>query len=124
MQAFELERLADLEGDRLRLRLLRHGHRIAPFDPVRIELQLALPRLAVIEHRLRAIADHDELLGPDVTMAHLLLKNTVVDAVGTSAYALLTRTAAEHLDVPLQGSVAHTERYAHYEPIESFVFSL
>jgi hypothetical protein len=93
----------------------------------------ACSRLAMLELKFvlhggqyvrQSIAGHDELLGPDVTMAHLLLKNRVVEAVGTSAYALLTRSAIEALDVPLQESIAHTERYDHYEPVETFVFAL
>jgi hypothetical protein len=73
---------------------------------------------------LQSIAGHEELLGPDVTMAHLLLKNSVVDAFGRSAYALVTEPAVTHLEIPLGDSHPHTEHYAHYSPIRSHVFAL
>jgi hypothetical protein len=72
----------------------------------------------------QSIAGHDELLGPDVTMAHLLLKNRVTDIVGPVAYALLTESATQHLEVPVDGAIPHTERYDHYPPISSYVFRL
>jgi hypothetical protein len=34
---------------------------------------------------LQSIAGHQEILGPDVTVAHLLLKNHVREVVGRSA---------------------------------------
>lgn len=73
---------------------------------------------------VHAIAGHEELLGPDVTMAHLLLKNNVADVVGRSAYALVTQAAAQQLDVPLEESAAHTESFAHYQPIDTYIFRL
>jgi hypothetical protein len=73
---------------------------------------------------VQSIAGHDELLGPDVTMAHLLLKNNVSNVVGRSAYALLTQSAAQQLEVPLNESTAHTEQFAHYPPIETRIFTL
>ncbi len=62
MLALKLQRLAFFERHRLRLGLGRHGLRVAPFDAMRIEQQLARPRLAVVEHGHGAVADHDELL--------------------------------------------------------------
>ncbi len=73
---------------------------------------------------LQSIAGHEELLGPDVTMAHLLLKNSVVDEFGRSAYALVTEPAMTHLEIPSGSSRPHTEHYAHYSPIRSHVFAL
>ena len=73
---------------------------------------------------VQSIAGHDELLGPDVTMAHLLMKNSVADLVGHSAYALLTQSAARQLDVPVDGSAPHTEQFEHYPPIGTHVFTL
>lgn len=73
---------------------------------------------------LQSIAGHQELMGPDVTMAHLLLKNNVSNVVGCSAYALVTNTAAQQLDVPVDGSTAHTESFAHYPPIETHIFTM
>jgi len=76
------------------------------------------------EYVAQAIAGHEELLGPDVTMAHLLLKNTVTNIVGRGAYALLTVSATQHLQIPLDGSVPHTEHYEHYPPVEGHIFRL
>ncbi len=73
---------------------------------------------------IQAIAGHPRLLGPDVTAAHLLLKNHVRDVVGPVAYALFTAPAAVHLEVPLDAAFAVTEAYDHYPAIEGFVLTL
>lgn len=73
---------------------------------------------------VQSIAGNEELLGPDVTMAHLLLKNNVSDVVGASAYALLTETAAEQLEIPVDAAAPHTESFAHYPPISTYIFTL
>ncbi len=73
---------------------------------------------------MQSIVGREELLGPDVTMAHLLLKNTVVDELGATAYALVTDAAVEQLDIPLEDSSPHSEHYTHYEPIHAHVFAL
>lgn len=73
---------------------------------------------------VQSIAGHQELLGPDVTMAHLLLKNSVSDVVGYPAYAMLTETAVQQLDVPVDGSTGHSETFTHYQPIDTHIFAL
>ena len=73
---------------------------------------------------VQAIAGHDELLGPDVTMAHLLLKNNVSSVVGVSAYALLTQAATNELDVPTEASTPHTEQFPHYPVIDTYIYKL
>lgn len=73
---------------------------------------------------VQSIAGHQELMGPDVVMAHRLLKNNVSSVVGCSAYVLVTDTAAQQLEVPVGGSTAHTETFPHYPPIETHVFAL
>jgi hypothetical protein len=70
------------------------------------------------------IAGSVELLGPDVTLAHLLLKNRVSDVIGRASYALFTKSAIEELDVPRTDAIPHSEQYEHYSPVESFVFAL
>ena len=72
----------------------------------------------------QSIAGHGELMGPDVTMAHLLLKNNVKNLLGSAAYALFTEAATQYFEIPLDGSVLHTEHYEHYPPITSHVFTL
>ena len=75
-------------------------------------------------YSVQSIAGHEELLGPDVTMAHLLLKNSVADVVNQAGYALITRGAVQYLEIPLDGSITHREHYEHYPPIESYIFPL
>lgn len=72
---------------------------------------------------VQSIAGHEELLGPDVTMAHKLLKNNVSGVVGCSAYVLVTQPATEQLEVPRHESVTHTETFPHYPPMESNIFA-
>jgi hypothetical protein len=76
------------------------------------------------EYVVQPVAGRPELLGPDVTIAHLLLKNHVADLLGRSAYALVTERAAAELAVPLERSVQITERYDHYPPVQARVLVL
>ena len=73
---------------------------------------------------VQSVAGHQELLGPDVTISHLLLKNHVADLIGRSAYALVTESAAAHLKVPLEGALPITEEYDHYAPVRASVLTL
>jgi Protein of unknown function (DUF2652) len=86
-----------------------------------LELKFVLHHGAYI---VQSIAGEQELLGPDVTISHLLLKNHVADLIGPSAYALVTERAAEHLDVPLEGALPITEEYEHYPPVRASVLTL
>ena len=76
------------------------------------------------EYVLQAIAGHQELLGPDVTVAHLLMKNHVSDHIGRSAYALFTESAAAHLEVPLDEALQIDETYEHYATTHAYVLTL
>jgi hypothetical protein len=76
------------------------------------------------DYIVQSIAGHKELLGPEVTIAHLLLKNHVADLIGRSAYALVTEAAAAHLDLPLERAVPITEQYEHYAPVRALVLTL
>jgi hypothetical protein len=73
---------------------------------------------------VRPVAGRPELLGPDVTVAHLLLKNHAAELIGRSAYALITEAAGERLAVPLDGSLPIIERYEHYPPVPARVLAL
>ena len=86
-----------------------------------LELKFVLHRG---DYVVQSIAGHEELLGPDVTMAHLLLKNSVTNVIGRVPYALVTDTFAERLEIPLDGSLPHAEHYDHYPPIRTHVFPL
>lgn len=72
---------------------------------------------------LQQIAGSRELSGPDVVMAHRLLKNGAAAMVGHNAYALLSAAAVSQLDVPILGAILITETYAHYPPIAAFAFA-
>jgi Protein of unknown function (DUF2652) len=76
------------------------------------------------EYVVQSIAGHQELLGPEVTISHLLLKNHVVDLVGRSAYALVTESAVAYLELPLEQAVPITEQYEHYAPVQAHVLTL
>jgi Protein of unknown function (DUF2652) len=76
------------------------------------------------EYIVQSVAGHQELLGPDVTISHLLLKNHAADLVGRSAYALVTHPAAARLDIPLVGALPITEQYEHYPPVRASVLAL
>ncbi len=73
---------------------------------------------------IQSVAGQQELLGPDVTVSHLLLKNRVSALIGPSAYALVTEPAATYLDVPVQGTLEVTEEYEHYAPVRAWVWTL
>jgi Protein of unknown function (DUF2652) len=75
------------------------------------------------EYIVQSVAGH-QLFGPDVTVSHLLLKNHVADLIGRSAYALVTESAAAHLDVPLERALPITEQYEHYAPVRACVLTL
>jgi hypothetical protein len=73
---------------------------------------------------VQEIAGRQELVGPEVVMAHRLLKTGAADVIGHGAYALITLAAATSFDVPLEGAVPIVETYDHYAPIEAHVFPL
>ncbi len=73
---------------------------------------------------LQEIAGSRELTGPEVVMAHRLLKNGAAAAVGARPYLLLSAAAARGLDVRVTGAVPMTETYEHYAPIETFAIPL
>ncbi len=73
---------------------------------------------------LQQIAGSRELSGPDVVMAHRLLKNSAADKVGHGAYALLSSAAVSQFDVPVTDAMPMTETYEHYPPIEAYAFAL
>jgi hypothetical protein len=73
---------------------------------------------------VHAVAGADELAGPEVVMAHRLLKNDAAAILGTGAYALLTAAAVDRLQVPRGDAVIMAETYEHYAPVETFVFRL
>jgi hypothetical protein len=72
---------------------------------------------------VQSIGGGRELAGPEVVMAHRLLKNRAAELVGP-AYALITEAAAARLAVPADGAHELTETYEHYPPIAARVYAL
>lgn len=76
------------------------------------------------EYVVQLIRGNPELLGPEVTIAHLLLKNHVADLIGRSPYALLTESACTQLQIPVEDALPITERYEHYPAVQAYVRTL
>jgi len=72
----------------------------------------------------QSIAGSTELLGPDVTVAHRMLKNEVTEVTSWRAYALLSKAVTDHLDIPATGGRWMVLDYEHIEPLEAYVFPL
>ncbi len=72
------------------------------------------------------MAGLDELIGRDVIVVHRLLKNSVVEADGVTAYALLTEacTAAMGIDPTALGMTPHTEEYEIVGQVPGWVHDL
>ena len=72
------------------------------------------------------VAGHEELLGPDVIVAHRLLKNRVVEVTGVEAYALFTQSCVDVMDVDVSalGMWAMSETYEHIGTISAWVHDL
>lgn len=83
--------------------------------------------LKIVLHRghsvRQAVGPGSDLLGPAVTVAHRLLKNTVRDRIGYAPYLFMTDAAATALGVPEVG-LAHHEEYPDIGPIDGRVIEL
>jgi class 3 adenylate cyclase len=83
--------------------------------------------LKVILHRghtvRQSVGASSDLLGPAVTVAHRLLKNTIRNEIGNRPYLFLTQAAASALGLPDVGT-AHEETYADVGAIEGRVVEL
>ena len=65
-----------------------------------------------------------ELIGPEVIMAHRLLKSGAADAVGTGAYVLVTDSARDMLQLAAADAPSVTETYEHYPPVRASIIAL
>ena len=75
-------------------------------------------------HAVRqSVGSGSDLLGPAVTVAHRLLKNTIRERVGSHSYLFLTDAAAIALGSPSVG-VAHREEYPDTGQIQGRVVEL
>lgn len=71
----------------------------------------------------QAVGSGSDLLGPAVTIAHRLLKNTVRSRIGNRPYLFLTDAAATALGVPGVG-IEHHEAYADAGSIDGRIVEL
>lgn len=70
------------------------------------------------------ILGREELAGPEVIVAHRLLKNHARDLIGSRPYALVTGAAANALDVPTDGMPFIAEAYDGLPPIHGYLLAL
>jgi hypothetical protein len=63
------------------------------------------------EYVTQRIAGREELAGPDVILAHRLLKNHVRDVIGDQPYALFTDAAVRELELPADDMIESLESY-------------
>jgi hypothetical protein len=73
---------------------------------------------------VQRIVGNEELAGPDVIVAHRLLKNHARDLVGSRPYALLSDATIAALDVPTEGMLAGVETYEDLAPVPVHVLPL
>ena len=76
------------------------------------------------EYVTQRILGREELAGPEVIVAHRLLKNHAHEVVGALPYALLTDAALRAMEVPATGMTALTESYEDLPPIPVHVLPL
>ena len=73
---------------------------------------------------MHEIAGQRELVGPEVVIAHRLLKASAPELAGRTGFALVTSAAAAELEIPLDGCIQVVESHEHYAPIDAHVFAL
>lgn len=72
----------------------------------------------------QTIAGNTELLGPDVTTVHRMLKNDVVATTGWQAYALVSAAATEYLGLSASDAVPLDLEYEHIGRMSALVLPL
>ena len=80
--------------------------------------------LKFILHAGPYVIHRGELVGPEVVIAHRLLKTGAAELVGHGAFALITAAAAARFGIPTEAAVPIVETYEHYPPISAHVFPL
>ncbi len=85
-----------------------------------LDLKVVLHRGQVVR---QAVGTSSDLLGPAVTVAHRLLKNTIRERIGYRPYIFVTDAAAAALGIPEVG-LAHGEEYPDAGRIQGRVVEL
>lgn len=86
-----------------------------------LDLKFVLHHGNYVLHR---IVGREELAGPEVIVAHRLLKNHAREVVGVHPYALLTDAALAALEIPAAEMPALTETYDGLPPIPGHLLLL
>lgn len=76
------------------------------------------------DYVVQQVRDIRELVGSDVNLVHRLLKNHVTESTGWRAYALLTESCLEHLQLSLEGASVQIEEYEHLGQVKTHVLDL
>ena len=78
------------------------------------------------DYIIHEIAGGTELTGPDVILAHRLMKNTVKETTGLTGYGLLTQAAIDAIGVTdaTADMVEHVEHYEDFGEITSYIADL
>jgi Protein of unknown function (DUF2652) len=72
---------------------------------------------------IQDIAGRRELVGPEVVVAHRLLKSRAAELIGHNAYALVTDAASRALGIPDEDAVELVESYDDHS-VKAHVFAL
>jgi Protein of unknown function (DUF2652)/Polyketide cyclase / dehydrase and lipid transport len=89
----------------------------------RLDLKFISHHGSIIRHK---IAGHEELVGSDVIVAHRLLKNHVVERLGTPAYALFSSAcvAAMGIEPAALGMIEYRDGYDDLGEVDGWVHDL
>jgi hypothetical protein len=85
-----------------------------------LDLKVVLHRGHVVR---QSVGSGSDLLGPAVTVAHRLLKNTVRSRIGTRPYLFLSDAAASALRLPGVG-LPHREEYPDAGAVDGRILGL
>lgn len=85
-----------------------------------LDLKIVLHRGVAVR---QAVGPGSDLLGPAVTVAHRLLKNTIRARIGARPYLFMTDAAASALD-SMDVGLAHAEEYADAGRVEGRIVEL
>jgi hypothetical protein len=78
------------------------------------------------DYLVQEIGRQRDLQGSDVILAHLLMKNSVLEKTGLPGYGLVSEVALSSMgiDGEADGLIAHIENYEHYGDVKLFIYDL
>lgn len=75
------------------------------------------------EYVERQVAGATDLAGPDVILAHRLLKNSIRESTGLSGYAFLSAACLDASE-PVAGAIEHSEEHEPFGKVRGLVFDM